>query len=340
MEKKYIGNFGELTINISGNKLTGTYGQEGTIEGSFIDNQFKGTWSNKGQSGLLNFTLNDDKLEGTYKQGLDEGPMKGKWKGSAVSENQWQLSIYIDRDDFVKLLLDVVMLPKEKQKAFCEDLITFTKEFPEMLWLIPCVLQTKQIISDKIDDDELECEDHLYWGNEFNDEMPMNSFYNQAYYWHDRLLEVSFEDGGETSDIFDLVLEDMDYEIDDVINSYEKGFSGNKDEIITLFANKFRTVLYSSICEAFKNMDDRGYSEEDIANLIVAPFEHRHTNYIESKTDDFGSVIFDIISDVLYCLGEDIDDEKYEEDWGRYSRNFLAMVENIYGSETYDEGLE
>ena len=88
MEKKYKGNFGELTINISGNKLTGTYGEEGTIEGSFIDNQFNGTWSNKGQSGLLNFTLNDDKLEGTYKQGLDEGPMKGKWKGKLLSSSE------------------------------------------------------------------------------------------------------------------------------------------------------------------------------------------------------------------------------------------------------------
>jgi hypothetical protein len=88
MEKKYRGNFGELIFYISDNKLTGTYGEEGTIEGSFIDNEFKGTWSNKGQSGLLNFSLNDDKLEGTYKQGLDEGPMKGKWKGKLLSSSE------------------------------------------------------------------------------------------------------------------------------------------------------------------------------------------------------------------------------------------------------------
>lgn len=84
---KYKGNFGELTININETKATGTYQENGVLEGEFIiNNTFKGQWENKGMEGLVEFTITDDKLEGNWKKGLEPGPMKGKWEGTQILE--------------------------------------------------------------------------------------------------------------------------------------------------------------------------------------------------------------------------------------------------------------
>ena len=50
---KIIGNFGELILNVNGTEATGTYEQNGTLKGAFINNTF------------LDFTLslNSDKLK-------------------------------------------------------------------------------------------------------------------------------------------------------------------------------------------------------------------------------------------------------------------------------------
>jgi hypothetical protein len=79
---KFKGNFGELTLNINGTEATGTYQENGTLKGTFINNTFKGQWKNKGMEGLVDFKIKDNKLEGNWKKGLDTGPMKGKWEGS------------------------------------------------------------------------------------------------------------------------------------------------------------------------------------------------------------------------------------------------------------------
>lgn len=81
---KFKGNFGELILNINGTEATGTYQENGVLNGSFINNTFNGLWENKGMEGLVTFTVTDDKLEGNWKKGLDPGPMKGKWEGKLV----------------------------------------------------------------------------------------------------------------------------------------------------------------------------------------------------------------------------------------------------------------
>ena len=50
-------------------------------------------WSNEGQEGLIELDLSDDKLVGKWKQGMDEGPMRGKWNGILESKLQdWTLN--------------------------------------------------------------------------------------------------------------------------------------------------------------------------------------------------------------------------------------------------------
>ena len=84
--KKYTGNFGELTLQIDGVKVTGTYANDGKLEGTLDGVNFEGTWTNKSESGLIQFDLSNNKLEGSWKKGMDDGPMKGKWLGKAAEE--------------------------------------------------------------------------------------------------------------------------------------------------------------------------------------------------------------------------------------------------------------
>lgn len=81
---KFKGNFGELTLNINGTEATGTYQENGTLKGEYINNTFKGQWKNKGMEGLVEFIITNDKLQGNWKKGLETGPMKGKWEGKLV----------------------------------------------------------------------------------------------------------------------------------------------------------------------------------------------------------------------------------------------------------------
>lgn len=87
---KFKGNFGVLTLQINGTEATGTYQENGTLKGEFINNTFKGQWENKGMEGLVEFTITDDKLEGNWKKGLEPGTMKGKWIGEIVEDNYEQ----------------------------------------------------------------------------------------------------------------------------------------------------------------------------------------------------------------------------------------------------------
>ena len=83
---KFLGNFGELTLNIIGTEATGTYQENGTLKGLFVNNTFKGQWENKGIEGLVKFTITDGKLEGHWKKGLQAGPMRGKWEGKLITK--------------------------------------------------------------------------------------------------------------------------------------------------------------------------------------------------------------------------------------------------------------
>lgn len=85
---KFKGNFGTLTLEVNGTRATGTYQKDGSLQGEFIDSKFKGSWENNGLEGLVEFSVADGQLNGLWKTGLDEGPMKGKWEGTLLVESK------------------------------------------------------------------------------------------------------------------------------------------------------------------------------------------------------------------------------------------------------------
>lgn len=81
---KFKGNFGTLILSVSEHNASGVYQNGGELSGEFINNSFKGEWRNKGMEGLVQFTVIDGQLNGTWKKGLEKGPMKGKWQGTLI----------------------------------------------------------------------------------------------------------------------------------------------------------------------------------------------------------------------------------------------------------------
>ena len=84
---RFKGNFGNLELSIDGKTATGVYQKDGELFGEFIDNTFNGKWKNKGFEGLVEFTIVDNELNGTWKKGLEPGPMKGKWHGKLIEDD-------------------------------------------------------------------------------------------------------------------------------------------------------------------------------------------------------------------------------------------------------------
>jgi len=83
---KFKGNFGTINLTVeSDGYAMGQYQNGGILEGDFLDGEFKGEWRNKGMEGLVQFTVVNGQLNGTWKKGLDKGPMRGKWQGALVN---------------------------------------------------------------------------------------------------------------------------------------------------------------------------------------------------------------------------------------------------------------
>ena len=85
MKYTFKGNFGtlELVVDENGN-AQGTYQEGGILKGIYKEGDFEGEWINKGMDGLVQFSVAEGQLNGTWKKGLDKGPMRGKWKGKLI----------------------------------------------------------------------------------------------------------------------------------------------------------------------------------------------------------------------------------------------------------------
>jgi hypothetical protein len=78
-------NNGKETIVFStgnDNSVTGAY-NSGTITGTLVGNVLKGTYENKKNKsvGLIIFEFHENGFNAQWKQGIEPGPMRGKWKG-------------------------------------------------------------------------------------------------------------------------------------------------------------------------------------------------------------------------------------------------------------------
>jgi hypothetical protein len=119
---KFKGNFGELILNISETgRTTGTYQENGTIRGEFVNNTFKGQWENKGMEGLVEFTINGNKLEGNWKKGLNPGAMRGVWVGKIADDTDSEAETHHEIIEATEVKTVEVSV-HQIIEALCEDM--------------------------------------------------------------------------------------------------------------------------------------------------------------------------------------------------------------------------
>ncbi len=73
--------------DIKGNK------GKGKINGALENNVLTGTFHVDAAAGLIEFTFTENGFEAKWKQGIEHGPMKGKWTGSMKSQSESNQSI-------------------------------------------------------------------------------------------------------------------------------------------------------------------------------------------------------------------------------------------------------
>ena len=113
--REYKLNFGIVKVTIEGDNCTATYQNNGEFSGTIKDNVVKAKWTNEGKEGLIELDLSDNKLVGKWKQGLEEGPMRGKWEGVIVNSNDNNQST--EKTNPVLSLNQII----EKIKVDCKD---------------------------------------------------------------------------------------------------------------------------------------------------------------------------------------------------------------------------
>ena len=70
---------------IAGNK------SEGKINGTLDGNVLKGTFHVDAAAGLIEFTFSEDGFDAKWKQGIEPGPMRGKWYGNIAVDSSSEL---------------------------------------------------------------------------------------------------------------------------------------------------------------------------------------------------------------------------------------------------------
>ena len=117
---------------IAGNK------SEGKINGTLDGNVFKGTFHVDAAAGLIEFTFSEDGFDAKWKQGIEPGPMRGKWEGKLVSSKTEEKSSLFNpsTDKFIEYIKSVYSLNSayanviESTTNFVEDYsIEFEEDF-------------------------------------------------------------------------------------------------------------------------------------------------------------------------------------------------------------------
>ncbi|MDC0338667.1 uracil-DNA glycosylase family protein [Flavobacteriales bacterium] len=120
--KKFKGNFGTLNLSIEKDGSTsGNYqNNKGQLKGTISNNIFKGTYTNAGTQGLIEFVITDGELTGKWKKGLNKGAMRGKWKGIEIIDEQ-NTSKTIEQTIKVKASFNEGPFASEANEIFLEE---------------------------------------------------------------------------------------------------------------------------------------------------------------------------------------------------------------------------
>jgi len=341
----------------NGDNVIFTEGKKGTINGTYSDatltgilegNLLKATFHNTkvNATGLMEITFHENGFDAKWKNGLEPGPMRGKWIGDLMEVsgesdstkiNSFELNFYTGNDELSEIMEKLVGQSEAMKEAFSKQLMIFVRENQEFLWLLPAYFQKLNAIEWLIDDGEIDGDiNGFYSESQFADAISTQIFSKQCMHFDSRSSLFAWNDEDEKVSLFNLILQDMGITLEELITSYNSDYKSSQQIHFIKFINNLRTVLYASIVRAFYSEE---LDNEDIGYLIISPLEDENIYTIEAEASGFGDALAWAIDDVLHCLKIDINNEDYEEDWGNYSKNYEKMAETLYYQESYNNPL-
>ena len=325
------------SYDIKGKKDTGTI--NGTLDGNIL----KGTFHNKiGNSiGLIEFEFTENEFNAKWKNGLEPGPMRGKWNGK-LQGSVSKVSIFniaIERDTIIQKMELLLTESVASKKQFCEEMISFSRENQELLWVLPLYSTELRSLKFLIDENEIEGNaDGFLDEDELLDEFSTRIFSKYALFYDSNINEFAYQEDDDTDCFMHFILEDLNFSMDDFIMKLKEN-SADSTALYNKFLAQIRTTLYSTIVRAYLELNNQNlYSLNDIANIIISPLDdEKFKSTVSNETNIIiGDDLFLAIEDVLYCLKIDLKDEDFDEDWGDYSINFEKIADYIYGQESYN----
>ena len=287
MEKReYKCSFGIVKVTIDGNQCNGTYQKNGEFTGTIDGNIVKAKWNNEGQEGLIELDLSDDKLTGKWKQGLDEGPMRGKWNGVIINTDEKNGTT--DKYDEV-LSLDQII---EKIKIECKDHESID-----------------EIIADLSDNDYLD-----HWAKELIDDENNNvkKIAKNLYMLH--IKKITSED--PVSYDFLCIAEELEDEFNDVqlaAEFYKKAENSAENyEDFAQLAEKLTDSNKEKANELYKKAESLAESLEDIVGLgtVLIDLDEEKATVLLKKAESMATT-FDDYTSIGYSVSD------FDKDWGK-----------------------
>jgi hypothetical protein len=125
IEGKYKTDFSDMTLNLNGNTVTGSYKyKNGKITGVLKDKRLTGTWVQTNAKGRLEFIFSDDFSTFTGKWGYDTAVPSSKWNGNKVKTLAAQDKDPLSKNKALKSPKKTVI---KEQTAAAIDRSTLTK---------------------------------------------------------------------------------------------------------------------------------------------------------------------------------------------------------------------
>lgn len=120
---------GELTIIQYNEIIMATYQENGCCSGIINGNKVTGIWKNKKDAGIFCWNFDDENnFSGNYKNEVTEGPMRGKWDGEKITNQNDNLN------DVVEFKFEVINDSNQQAEleiTVCETLSDLPKNLEE-----------------------------------------------------------------------------------------------------------------------------------------------------------------------------------------------------------------
>jgi len=313
----------------------------GKINGILSDNVLKGTYHNSfnNSSGLIEFTFTEDGFNCKWKQGLEPGPMRGKWLGilsKDLQNNPTEGSINLNLDTSLSELKsyvdELVKKSSQEQASFIKNVLTFINENDEYYWWIPAIKIQLQLWENKIDDENLNLSLESLLIN--GDELDFNpyDYYRLYYNTRERLFSID-EDDEEPNSFFEAVMF-----MNDHISPEELVIICNDSDQTRYhkFINKCKTALY---CTISKTCED-GIDADDLSELLLGVNFYENLSDIDEEIYG-GDIANEIQNDVLLSFGIEREDFDNEEELWRdiFLTDWEAVAQELLDNDVFDNDI-